>query len=72
MAKITGNHELAQRMCRALDLNPRNVAKIDLKIYPDEVVHANVKLLIEEDQFKDIIIELEYCNFVEKKDDPET
>jgi len=64
--KITGNHELAQRLCRALGLDPSNVAKIDLKVYSDEIVHADVRLFVEEDQFRDLILELEYCKFVEK------
>ena len=64
--KIAGNHELAQRLCRALDLDPSKVARINLKIHHDDIVHADVKLLVEDDQLENIIMELEYCKFVEK------
>jgi hypothetical protein len=65
--KIAGNHELAIRLSRALGLDPGKVASLELKVYPDEIVHADVKYLVEEQELEMICMELEHCDFIQKK-----
>ncbi len=68
MCKIAGNHELAARLARALGLDPGKVASIDLKIYPDDIVHADVKLFVEDNELEMICMELEHCDFIKRKE----
>lgn len=73
MTAITLNQrEVNKRICKALGLKPANVRSIEIKLYPNEVVLAEVVLFIQDDQFETLCLELEQCNFIEKKDETST
>ena len=68
MAAITTNQkEVNKRICKALGLDPAKVRSIEIKLHPNEVVVANVELLVQDDQFELLCLELDRCDFVEKK-----
>jgi hypothetical protein len=67
MPAITLNQrEVSRRICKALDLDPGKVRSIEIKLYPNEVVSAEVVLSIQDDQFELLCLELDQCTFIEK------
>jgi len=49
---MAGTHEVAQEFIKALGLEPSRVSKFKLIIDPDEIIHAEVVILLEDDQLK--------------------
>lgn len=57
MGAITSrNLEVHKKICEALDLEPSNVAAVDISIHPDDTVKADVTLFIQEDQYEKICL----------------
>jgi len=67
MAAIAAdNQDVQRRLCEALGLDPSNTKTIDIQLRPGDAVMAQVNLYVQEDQFEEICLILDKCEFVTK------
>ena len=60
MTAIHDQSEVAKALCKCLGLDPAKTAEITISIHPHEVIFADVRLYIQEDQMEKLIGELEH------------